>query len=465
MYKKFIGQQKRPLVARRVRQLWAQIKPKKSLFKDPLADPFHDWDVEDLGNSPCQDYPYIRKKRFWGTLEEVFIKTDNVTMSMPEEDKEVYHFIHIHRDGTLQFRAYAYVQLYLDGNPLRSIDKKLSQDKVDRIFEALSESFSLWEPEFFADDSGSWSIDLVNTEKERFHIYASLPNEPFYEGQTISQIIRKELDIPDLLLMDRNEPPNSIQQLRFAYDRHVEMPRPRDPFASYVDEEAEKALEHWHFHEEIIIDRTEQTLTYVQAIDDERLIKHEYYVKGAISELLDELEECEFDESDGDPNEPIPHPEDVTTYRLQVTYDRGDDLIVENSFDKRNLTYEFDYIARTIKDFMATYELGQMLDPKVYNQVKPCKDDYIYCSVTFQPGGKWYYYRTEDHNISLDDFVIVPAGPSNDEKIVKVEAIEYYQKDEVPLPLDKTKSIIRLARDADFNDEEEPCRGPIGPIS
>lgn len=444
-----------PYVVNRIQELWEEAK---SNHHELMIDDSIDEDI-----MADEDYP--ENKKFKGTLEEVFIKSDAVTMRAPKADEEVYQFIHIHRDGTLQFRAYAYVELYLDGNPLRSIDKKLSQDKVDRIFTALSETFSIWEPELFACDMGAWMVDLINTDGERFRQHSCLHVEPFYQDRTLSQVLRKELGIDDLLLLDWNEPPNSIQQLRFAYDRHVEMPRPRDPFASYVDEEAEKALEHWHFHEEILIDRAEQTLTYVQAIDDERRIKHEYYVKGAISELLDELEECEFDESDGDPNEPIPHPEDVTTYRLQVTYDRGDDLIVENSFDKRNLTYEFDYIARTIKDFMATYELGQMLDPKVYNQVKPCKDDYIYCSVTFQPGGKWYYYRTEDHNISLDDFVIVPAGPSNDEKIVKVEAIEYYQKDEVPLPLDKTKSIIRLARDADFNDEEEPQRGPIGPIS
>ena len=48
-----------------------------------------------------------------------------------------------------------------------------------------------------------------------------------------------------------------------------------------------------------------------------------------------------------------------------------------------------------------------------------------------------------DHLGEIGDFVIVPAGKDNHEAVVEVVKKEYFSENEVPLPLDRTKHIIR----------------------
>ena len=66
---------------------------------------------------------------------------------------------------------------------------------------------------------------------------------------------------------------------------------------------------------------------------------------------------------------------------------------------------------------------------------------YIYLSVEFSDGGKTYYYRTDDETIDIDDYVLVPVG-HHDEKIVKVVDVEVFSECDVPMPLERVKSII-----------------------
>ena len=66
-----------------------------------------------------------------------------------------------------------------------------------------------------------------------------------------------------------------------------------------------------------------------------------------------------------------------------------------------------------------------------------------FCSVVFDEGYKTYYYLTDDDSIEIGDSVLVPAGKDNHEGIVEVVNIEYFSEENVPLPVEKTKKIIR----------------------
>lgn len=87
----------------------------------------------------------------------------------------------------------------------------------------------------------------------------------------------------------------------------------------------------------------------------------------------------------------------------------------------------------------------------MYGKVKRRTTDYIYCSVVFEEGQKSYYYLTEDDSIKIGDFVLVPAGKDNHEAVVQVVDIEYFSAEDVPLPVEKTKHIIRKCTDEDFD--------------
>ena len=71
------------------------------------------------------------------------------------------------------------------------------------------------------------------------------------------------------------------------------------------------------------------------------------------------------------------------------------------------------------------------------------KSDYIFCNVRFNDYGKKYCYLTEDDTLKPEDYVVVPVGKDNHEKVVQIESIEYHSAENVPFPLDKMKMIIR----------------------
>lgn len=124
---------------------------------------------------------------------------------------------------------------------------------------------------------------------------------------------------------------------------------------------------------------------------------------------------------------------------------------IAGSYDKNGLPEDFTDFAEKVFDFIRFYGLGEILDPSVYGKVKRRKSEYIFCSVTFDEGYKSYYYLTDDDSIEIGDFVLVPAGKDNHEAVVEVVNIEYFCEENVPLPIEKTKRIIRKCTDEDFD--------------
>ena len=79
----------------------------------------------------------------------------------------------------------------------------------------------------------------------------------------------------------------------------------------------------------------------------------------------------------------------------------------------------------------------------------------IYLMVSLDEGYKSYYYIADDDSIEVGDYVIVPAGKDNHEATVEVVKKEYFAADEVPLPMEKTKHIIRKCTKDDYDLHKE----------
>lgn len=69
----------------------------------------------------------------------------------------------------------------------------------------------------------------------------------------------------------------------------------------------------------------------------------------------------------------------------------------------------------------------------------------------FDEGYKSYYYLTDDDSSEVGDFVLVLAGKDNHEAVVEVVNIEYFSEENVLLPIEKIKRIIRKCKDEDFD--------------
>ena len=153
----------------------------------------------------------------------------------------------------------------------------------------------------------------------------------------------------------------------------------------------------------------------------------------------------------GNPDDIIENPNETKDYKITIDYKKTPQKVIAGSFDKNGLPDAFEEFVDAVFDFIRFYGWGEILDPSVYGKVKRRTTDYIYCSVVFEEGQKSYYYLTEDDSIKIGDFVLVPAGKDNREVVVEVVNIEYFSEDNVPLPIEKTKRIIRKCMDEDFD--------------
>lgn len=208
----------------------------------------------------------------------------------------------------------------------------------------------------------------------------------------------------------------------------------------------------WDYSEHLIIDRQTETLEYIRNIGIGCKVSHKYEIEGGIESLFDDLNaENLFGDITGNPDDVIEPPDEPPNYIITIEYKEKPQRVITGTFNKNGLPEDFSAFAETILDFMWFYGLGEILDPSIYEKLKRRKSDYIYCSVSFHTGYKSYYYLTDDDSIEIGDFVLVPAGKENQETIVEVVNIEYFSEDNVPLPIEKTKHIIRKCTDEDFD--------------
>ena len=194
-----------------------------------------------------------------------------------------------------------------------------------------------------------------------------------------------------------------------------------------------------------MIDWATATLEHIQKnIGTGYNIFHRYELADSIESLLEEIDVQDlFTNIEGDPSDVIDTSNEIQKYKITIDYEKKPQRIIEGSYDKNGLPDDFSAFIETVDSFVHLYDRGEIFDPFVYGQAKRRQSDYIFCSVIFDRGYKHYYYLTDDEGIAVGDFVIVPAGRDNHEAVVEVVAIEYFSKENAPLPVEKTKKILR----------------------
>lgn len=207
----------------------------------------------------------------------------------------------------------------------------------------------------------------------------------------------------------------------------------------------------WDYTERLIIDRATETLEHIQNIGTGCKVSRKYEVEGGIESLLDDFDaEGLFAYVEGNSDDVLETPNETKDYKITIDYKKNPQQVITGTFDKNGLPSDYEEFADAIFDFMRFYGLGEILDPTVYRKLKRCNSDYIFCSVAFEEGSKTYYYLTDDDSIEIGDFVIVPVGKDNHEAVVEVVNIEYFSKENVPLPIEKTKNILRKCMDEEI---------------
>lgn len=74
---------------------------------------------------------------------------------------------------------------------------------------------------------------------------------------------------------------------------------------------------------------------------------------------------------------------------------------------------------------------------------------YMFCYISFSEYGDEYHYISDIDTVETGDFVIVPAGKDNIERVGRVEKVQYHSRWTAPYPINKAKKIIRICTEDD----------------
>lgn len=377
---------------------------------------------------------------FKGEIKSFILKSDAMSFGLfPEEGQVVRQDIYLDIEGRVSIKSYKYTnQVGRDKNFERS-ELKIRTEEAFKIFYELKKYFGeKYDPfELMIMDVGRWDAVIENTEGKKYRF-----NGPLFENQHedlayLSFFIRTLLERMDLFVFDGQAKTDRIKKLTLDYNRVTEIPIDRFLF----DQNFDRAI--WDYKESIIINREENNIEHNKIIGEECKVYQIFEVEGLIGSIFDNFKEEDlFKKIKGNPEDAIGIPDEIRKYEIIIDYEKKPQRIIEGDFDKRGLPEDFSEFAEILLESLSFYSFEEILNPKFYEKVRRLKDQYIYCSLSFGSGEKTYYYRTEDDEIEEGDLVLVPVGPDNHEAVAFVDKVEYFYKEDVPFPLEKTKFIL-----------------------
>ncbi|MDF7639288.1 hypothetical protein PT285_07725 [Lactobacillus sp. ESL0791] len=242
--------------------------------------------------------------------------------------------------------------------------------------------------------------------------------KPSYQvnNADLSEMVRATVQMSYLYVFNTCPQPEKIMQIRFNYWKTDILGTCR---------------------EKLLIDRATKTFSYNQFLPNGNEIKQSYVLKTSVANFLDSLDSAELlcegeEESEGEIN-----------YELTITYDEAPSLEFAGHFDFDGLPDDYPDFASKLLHFITLHSKGQILEPDDFEYELADTDSYVYCSVKLERGGRSYYYISDGNKVSLGDQVIVPVGDDNHHLRGEVVKIGVYFTDDVPLPVDETKHIVR----------------------
>lgn len=277
-------------------------------------------------------------------------------------------------------------------------------------------------------------MKLTNTDGDTYYFCGSINKVLNSKGVDLSFLIRDVLGMDNLLVFDGDYKEYFIKKISIEYYRFS---------GKNYDKEEEGYLPS-QYSEHFVIDKESESITHIQIVGRGCKISHKYEYIKEIDKLFEDFNQVDlFSYIEGNPSDVVENLNESKKYKITIDYYNKEQYIISGSFDKKGLPSDFSYFVKSIFEYTATYPLGEILNPLNYEKVRRRSVEYIYCSVEFENGYKTYYYLTDDDSIEVGDFVVVPVGNDNHDMIVEVVKVEYFTVDKVPLPIEKTKSIIR----------------------
>ena len=369
----------------------------------------------------------------------------------PSKGEELEQHLVVSADAKGKLTRY----IHGSGDPIRfkTISLNLNITVVLQLFMYLIMYFGKEQEEVTCKDTGSWELSLTNTDGKVYQYRSGMAKGFDTALDDMSDLMRSGFGIMDLMGFDGGAKRFEIDRITINYHR-VKKTRYSDDID--LDEEDDDELFEVRvadIREYLRIDKKTKTLKIMRERNGKNLLSMECKVEALVDILLDSFSDGSlFGNTKRGEDSGIDDPNDVKEYFIIIDYSDGRQRTLSGKFDRQGIPSDWRWFVLTLKQTMELLLSGDLFNPAVYNKGKLGADDYIYCSVYFPDGGQTYFYRTEDESIREGDCVVVPAGDADREVRGLVHSIEHFHKDDVPYPLENTKSIIRKCTDDEMDE-------------
>lgn len=363
---------------------------------------------------------------------------------MPEPGDIVEQHLSIRVDGHvwLSFYQYATVRKFIKSE---SKQINIEQSQAEYILGLVQDYFSSRETERFVTDVGVWDMELRSSMGEKWNRRGSLVSDNG-DLERISDVIRQSLDLPNLFCFDGAYKSDRIESIKVDYRRVTKI------HPGVIPDGAEWEFVTWNYNEHLYIDRETETIEHFQKIGEECDITRTYHIGEGVSDFLDDYDIDSFlTEIEGNPDDVIDDPMNVTTYNVEIRYKYAEPRYISGSYDKKALPADWPDFMDGVWEFMRFYGMGEIMDSNIYGKARRRSSDYMFVFVTFEEYGQEYSYLCDDDNVSEGDLVLVPVGNDSKTTVVPVSKIEYHPADEAPYPIEKIKRIIRVVDEKEFD--------------
>jgi len=371
---------------------------------------------------------------FFGNVKKVKIHSNNVCFGYcPKMGDEVEQHLTITEDGRIWLTRYAINEdlNFADYEKTEQKQFKIEPDKAQMLLSKFTKYFRDEYEINFATDVGSFEMWIDDDEGKKAYFVGPLISEFVVDGFDLSQLVRDTLNDQTLFVFDDNNY-EKIKCITIDYR-----------FTSVIIPADESVDITWEYKDHLVIDRQTETIEDTLQLAEQCDVARKYHVADGISSFLDDLDiETLFTEFNEPEADVLPSPEGTAEYEVKVEFYRQEPRIISGKYDKQGLPKDWPEFIESLYDFISFYGFGEMFDKKQYEKTYRKKNDYIFLSVIFGDYGKPYYYLTDDDSIQIGEQVVVPVGDEGAERIVRVSKKQYFQADNVPMSLEKVKSII-----------------------
>lgn len=332
----------------------------------------------------------------------------------------------ITRAGWVYFSSYALLDDEEKHRKKLTRNFKAGEAKAERIMTLFEKHFSVEHGYGYVADVGDWRLEITNSEGKSFVFRGSLWADTSQDGVDLSEFVRDELEMQNLLIFDNNFKPDKVNRIALSYHR-------------------EKVPSCEEYNEILILDRKTETIELTEH-SGKCFVSRTYHAEGELSAFLDNLEAHKlFANIDGNREDAASDQTRGKKYSITVDYKKGPQKIISGAFDKNGLPDDYKSFIKGVQNFMKRYGKNEIFNAAIYSRPQRRKGELIFCYVSYGGGGKTYCYLTEDDSLEVGDAVVVPVGDEERETMARIAKIAYFPPDNAPFPLERVKRVIRKA--------------------